>query len=505
MLKKYLNKKILLFLFVYLIISIFLYFSSIANVKASVINSSNGNSIKYYYGPSQYVLLDGFKPSKSSSQVDFTHIRYKPLNNLEGTEYFKYVPFYNNISSFSYKFKLNSTSSDMYLSSLELFQRLAIEDSYIDSQSSCVQRFTDLFLNFYVHQLWSFYIDYDYDNEKFEPIEWLSSMISYNGNFHGYSSTEKIIKKDDKIYREIVFSVTILPYYYSYDSNGELIVDPNDYKSYISYNKNANTCDAILHYQFDFLNLSKAHQFSIGPISANSGSYLQMNKMKISTSSIDYYVLEDYQRPSDLEDFEEIEEFPTPQPTGVKAILNFFENAWNDFKNDVNLFFNRLKLAFVSLFVPNESVLTYVYTTLQVKTQEQFGFLLTPIALFKDIISRFNNLSASNMVVNIPDIKVPNFDFVIIPKTSFSFTDLLTNNSTMNKLWILYLDFVDVYLILSFLNLSWNKLNSVFGGMISENEYLSVEDVESYDNTTGEFKGSTRRVSKSRRKRRRIK
>ena len=505
MLKKYLNKKILLSLFFYSIISIFLYFSSVAVVEASVVNGIFTKSAKYYYGPTQYIVVSGFKPSTNYTTGDFTHIRYKNTLNMEDSSSFPY--FEGNFiqdKSPDFKFRLYNNSS-LYLYSIEFFQRMLIEDTYVHSQAACEQRFDDALMNFYVHQLWSFYIDYDYDYEKFEPIEWLSSMISYHGDFNDYTSNEKIIQKDGKTYREIVFSVTIQPHYYTYDINGNPIVDVEDYKNYISYNEESNSCEGMLHYQFDFWNLPRAHQFNIGPVPAKSGSYLQMNKMKVTTSRNDFYVLNDYERPDDLEDYEEVEEFSTPKPTGIKGILNFLENAVEDFKNNVNLFFNRLKMAFVSLFVPNEDVLKYVYTNVKNETEKQFGFLLTPISLFKDIISRFSNLSASNMVVNIPDIKVPNFDFVIIKKTSFSFTDLLTNNSTMNKLWILYLDFIDVYLIIGFLNLSWNKLNSFFGGMVSENEYLSVEDVDTYDNTTGAFKGSTHRVSTSRRKRRRVK
>lgn len=505
MLKKYLNKKILLSLLFYFIISIFLYFSSVAVVEASTIHSFQHPYLKYLYGTDSYMILEGFQPPSKSTVYDRTHIRYKTTFNLTDTDYSSYNLFYNYIKEFNYKFYLNKLDSPFYLNSIEFFQNIKIQDPYISNQGTCVTRFEDLFANLYVHQLWSFYIDYDYDNEKFEPIEWLATMVSYNGYFNDYTTTEKIIQKDDVTYREIVFSVTVQPYYYTFDSGGEIVINPNDFKSYISYNSGNDTCVGSLHYQFDFFNLLKAHQVNVGPVPANSGSYLQMSKIKISTDRNDFYILNDYERPGDLADFEEVEEFPLPKSTGVKGILDFLENSVEDFKNNVNLFFNRLKMAFVSLFVPNESVLTYVYTNVKNETEKQFGFLLTPISLFKDIISRFSNLSASNMVVNIPDIKVPNFDFVIIKKTSFSFTDLLTNNSTMNKLWILYLDFIDVYLIIGFLNLSWNKLNSFFGGMISENEYLSVEDVESYDNTTGAFKGSTHRISTSRRKRRRVK
>lgn len=503
MLKKYLNKKVLLYFVIYLFIS-FLYFFCISNVNASVITSWGGHPINYYYGPNSYIMLESFLPSNSSVSPEFTHIRYKSSSQLNGTDYFTHVPFYNSSVDYNYKFKLNSTNADLYLNSIEFFQKMAISDTYVSNQDTCVQRFEDVFTNLYIHELWSFYIDYDYDIEKFEPIEWLSTMLSYNGLFNDYVTNEKIIQKDDKTYREIIFSVTLQPYYYTYDSNGEIVVNSDDFKSYITYDSNRNSCTGILHHQFDFYNLPKSHNVNLGIIPANSGSYLQMNKRKMSTDRNDFYSLNDYERPSDLEGYEEIESFPTPKPTGVKAILNFFENALEDFKNDVNLFWNRLKLAFVSLFVPNESVLTYVYTTLKIKTDEQFGFLLTPIELFKNIIIRFNDLSDSNLVINIPDIKVPNFDFLIIKKTSFSFSDLLTNNIILNNLWILYLDFVDVYLILGFLNLCWNKLNSFIGGTISENEYLTVEDSETYDNVTGEFKGARRRISKSKRQRRKI-
>ena len=274
MLKRYLNKKILLSLLFYSIISIFLYFSNVAVVNASVIRSYESSHLKYVYGTDSYMILEGFQPPTLSRLYDRTHIRYKTTFNLTDTDYSSYNPFYNYIKKYDYKFYLNQLDSPFYLNSIEFFQRIQIEDPYISNQDTCVTRFEDLFANLYVHQLWSFYIDYDYDNEKFEPIEWLATMVSYNAYFNDYTTTEKIIQKDDVTYREIVFSVTVQPYYYTYDSTGEIVINPNDFKDYVSYGVNYSTCNGSLHYQFDFFNLLKAHQVNIGPVPANSGSYL---------------------------------------------------------------------------------------------------------------------------------------------------------------------------------------------------------------------------------------
>lgn len=396
---------------------------------------------------------------------------------------------------FDYKFNfrvLGMEQYDFYPINFEVAYPIKFKNQFTEhTQSNCELSYENAFLNLRIHTLWSIIVDYDYNSDYFEPIEWLSVQNTYNPlNFPEYSTKEKILEKDGKQYREIIFS-------YSFDADIDNSGIPGVYVI-----DNTRYCGAYGSIKFDFYDIFKDHNLP-NLLLQKGTTYFQLNKIKMSNSYDDYYKITDYDRPDDLQDFEEVPTFDPPKSTGLDAIKEFFENLVEDFKNHIDNFINRLILAFTSLFVPNTDEIQLVYDYINYEITKQFGFLLYPIDLFKDILNRFLNLSASNIIINIPDIKVPNFDFTIIKATTLNITEIL-NNSTINKLWILYLDFVDVYLILGFLNLCWNKLNSFIGGMISENEYLTVEDSETYDNVTGEFKGSRRRISKSKRQRRKI-
>lgn len=157
-----------------------------------------------------------------------------------------------------------------------------------------------------------------------------------------------------------------------------------------------------------------------------------------------------------------------------------------------------------SLFIPEDGYFENWFNNLKTFFEEKLGFLAAPFTIFIDFVNMYLNLDAdTDIIINIPDIYVPNFEeYKIISATSFNWSELLKSKESLNALWQLYLAFVDVFLILNFINLCEGKYNAIFGGNTSNYEYYTVEDSITYDNDTGEVTG--RRMNERRTTRKKV-
>lgn len=166
------------------------------------------------------------------------------------------------------------------------------------------------------------------------------------------------------------------------------------------------------------------------------------------------------------------------------------KGIWQTIKDLPNAFLDMLK----SLFIPEDGYFEDWFNDLSSFFEEKLGFLATPFTIIIDFINRYLELdSSSDIVINIPEITVPNFeDHVIVEATTFNWSETLKSKEALNTLWQLYLAFVDVYLILNFINFCENKYNRIFGGDTTQYEYYTVEDSYTYDNNTGEVLSSRR-------------
>lgn len=174
------------------------------------------------------------------------------------------------------------------------------------------------------------------------------------------------------------------------------------------------------------------------------------------------------------------------------------KGIWETIKNLPSAFLDMLK----SLFIPEDNYFSNWFDDLQEFFEEKLGFLVTPFTIFIEFVERYLELDSSNsIVINIPDISVPNFEnHVIIKATTFNWTELLESKESLKILWNLYLSFIDVFLILNFINLCHNKYNEIFGGSTSNYEYYTVEDSYTYDNNSGEVLSTRRNERKTIRK-----
>lgn len=155
-----------------------------------------------------------------------------------------------------------------------------------------------------------------------------------------------------------------------------------------------------------------------------------------------------------------------------------------------------------SLFIPDDDYFTDWFNELKLFFEQKLGFLLTPFEIIIDFINRFLNLEDTDIIINIPEISVPNFeDFVLIESQTFNWSELLNSKESLSTLWTLYLDFIDVFLILNFLNLCMNVYNRIIGKNDVVYDYYTVEDSYSYDTNTGEVLSARRNERKTTRKR----
>lgn len=183
----------------------------------------------------------------------------------------------------------------------------------------------------------------------------------------------------------------------------------------------------------------------------------------------------------------------------IKDILSYINPFSDNFfgKKLVELIINGLK----SLFIPDDDFFSNWWTDFKSFMEAKLGFLTKPIDIFITFISSYLNLSEDNIIINIPNITVPNYeDTIIIKAQTFNWKSLLQSKTSLNLLWQLYLDFIDVFLIFNFIGLCEVVYARIFGGDTSAYEYYTVEDSYYFDSSTGEVantgKHSERTVTK---------
>lgn len=190
----------------------------------------------------------------------------------------------------------------------------------------------------------------------------------------------------------------------------------------------------------------------------------------------------------------------------IKSIPSTIGNFFTDLGDKIGGFFTNLLNGILdglkSLFIPGDGFFKTWFSDFKTFIEDKLGFLSTPFTIFIDFIESYSDLSSSNdIVINIPDITVPNFeDYKIISATTFNWSQTLKSKSSLLNLWNLYLDFIDVFLILNFIGLCEKTYNRIFGGDTSNYEYYTTEDTYNVDVNTGEVLSSKHKEKTTHRK-----
>lgn len=148
------------------------------------------------------------------------------------------------------------------------------------------------------------------------------------------------------------------------------------------------------------------------------------------------------------------------------VVVEQFNSMWTDFAKVMK-----------QLFVPSKEELSNWFNSVNNSLTEQFGFLSYPFTWVITFLQRFTELTdTGSYVISWSDVKVPNFDFVIISGGSFDLASLLAD-SNIKSMHDIYLMCIDALVILSFFNYCSNVYNRIFGNNdIYETDILSASE-----------------------------
>ena len=193
----------------------------------------------------------------------------------------------------------------------------------------------------------------------------------------------------------------------------------------------------------------------------------------------------------------------------IKSFPSTFSKFFTDLADKIGKFFDNLLTGILdglkSMFITSDNFFSNWWDGFSAFMKAKLGFLAKPIDIFITFISGYLNLSDTNIVINIPNITVPNFeDNIIIKAQTFNWTQLLESKPSFKNLWDLYLDFIDVFLIFNFIGLCEITYARIFGGDTSAYEYYTVEDSYYYDSESGEVQGSPKHSERKTTRRKKV-
>lgn len=193
----------------------------------------------------------------------------------------------------------------------------------------------------------------------------------------------------------------------------------------------------------------------------------------------------------------------------IKSFPSTFSKFFTDLGDKIGGFFDNLLTGILdglkSMFIPSDDFFSNWWDGFSAFMKAKLGFLAKPIDIFITFISGYLNLSDTNIVINIPNITVPNFeDNIIIKAQTFNWKELLESKPSFKNLWDLYLDFIDVFLIFNFIGLCEVTYARIFGGDTSAYEYYTVEDSYYYDSESGELQGNPKHSERKTTRRKKV-
>lgn len=139
----------------------------------------------------------------------------------------------------------------------------------------------------------------------------------------------------------------------------------------------------------------------------------------------------------------------------ILSYLNPFSENFFAYKL-VELIVNGLK----SLFIPADNFFSLYFDNLNNWFSDRLGFLYYPIELLFNLLDRFLNINFAEPVINIPNIREPFTNVILIKTTSFNFNDLL-ENETLKNVHDIYFIIVDAFIYIGLVGLLYRKYEEV--------------------------------------------
>lgn len=153
----------------------------------------------------------------------------------------------------------------------------------------------------------------------------------------------------------------------------------------------------------------------------------------------------------------------TNDDTSNWSIWDFLKGIFDTIGNVLSAIGNLvsdLVSGLISLFVPSSDFFGNVFTDLNDWFEIKLGFIFYPFQFFMNFFDRLLNIEFTEPVISIPEIREPFSDEILIHAIEFNFNSLL-EDERINTAHNYYLMFVDVILIIGFINLLKNKFEEV--------------------------------------------
>ncbi len=137
-----------------------------------------------------------------------------------------------------------------------------------------------------------------------------------------------------------------------------------------------------------------------------------------------------------FEDYEtcEITDIPCHLRNLLKGINNIFVRLGNGIKG----LFNNLISAIQRLFIPDFKNMQSTFKEFEDALLGKLGFIWESEQYFYEILNRFIELNEGEAIIEIPQIKVPNFDYEIISAQTWNFSKPFNDNDTLREFYSLY-------------------------------------------------------------------
>lgn len=113
-----------------------------------------------------------------------------------------------------------------------------------------------------------------------------------------------------------------------------------------------------------------------------------------------------------------------------------------------------------SLFIPSDDFLGDFFDELYNWFCDRLGFLSYPLQLVVNILNKILNINFTDPIINIPDIKEPFTNELLVHSTNFNFNSLLAND-ILKTVHDIYLILVDAVIIFGLVNLAKHKFEEV--------------------------------------------
>lgn len=146
-------------------------------------------------------------------------------------------------------------------------------------------------------------------------------------------------------------------------------------------------------------------------------------------SDMDKVTMEDQEVINQLEDCDPLD-IACHMKNGVKMLENIFIRIGNGIKD--------LFQGIVNLFIPNFDDMRTTMEELKDTLMDKLGFLAESEEYFIVLLEKFQDLEEGSVIIHIPEIKVPNFNYAIINEQDWNFSGPFNDNQTLRAFYDLY-------------------------------------------------------------------